>query len=57
MNYNTQKGELRPLDKMYEEAKAAGKLSEIINAKNDEGDKPLHIACEFGNADVVKWIL
>lgn len=42
---------------MYEEAKAAGKLSEIINAKNDEGDKPLHIACEFGNADVVKWIL
>ena len=28
-----------------------------MNAKDDEGDQPLHIACEFGHVDVVDWIL
>jgi len=42
---------------MYEQAKADGALEQIINAADDEGDRPLHIACEFGNAEVVKWIL
>ena len=29
----------------------------MIDAKDDDGDKPLHIACEFGNSEVVQWIL
>ena len=28
-----------------------------MNAHDDEGDQPLHIACEFGHVDVVQWIL
>ena len=47
----------RPLDELYKQAKEAGLEREIIDAKDDEGDKPLHIACEFGNSEVVEWIL
>lgn len=36
---------------------AEGFEDQIIDAVDDEGDYPLHIACEFGNADVVQWLL
>jgi len=44
---------IRPLDQLWEMAKAEGLESQIIKAVDDEGDKPLHIACEFGNSEVV----
>ena len=56
-NYKTRAEGVRPLDKLFNEAQAAGLQAEIINATDDDGDKPLHIACEFGNASVVEWIL
>ena len=34
-----------------------GQEYEIIDAKDADGDKPLHIASESGNSKVVKWIL
>ena len=57
MDYNTQAGQKRPLDRMWEQAEAEGALDQIINAADDEGDRPIHIACESGNAEVVSWIL
>mmetsp|Transcript_7234 Transcript_7234/g.10125 ORF Transcript_7234/g.10125 Transcript_7234/m.10125 type:complete len:175 (+) Transcript_7234:33-557(+) len=57
MDYSTKAGQKRPLDRMYEEAQSKNALSQIINAADDEGDRPLHIACEFGNSEVVQWIL
>ena len=34
-----------------------GQEREIINAIDDDGDRPLHIAAEFGNSEVIEWIL
>lgn len=45
------------MDTLWDMAKAEGLESQIIKAVDDEGDKPLHIACEFGNSDVVEWLL
>lgn len=42
---------------MYDEAVRQGALEQIIKAADDEKDRPIHIACEFGNAEVVQWIL
>jgi len=47
----------RDINKLWSQAKAQGLTDEIINAKNDEGDRPLHEACEQGQASVVEWIL
>lgn len=44
----------RPLDRMWNECV---NKDEIINARNDEGDRPLHVACYGGHREVVEWIL
>ena len=55
--WRTKQNGKRPLDELYDRAVEAGLESEIINAVDDDGDKPLHIAAEFGNSEVVQWIL
>ena len=47
----------RPLDVLWEAAQRDNALEQLMNAHDDEGDQPLHIACEFGHVDVVEWIL
>ena len=47
----------RPLDELWDNAMDEGLEDQIIDAVDEEGDSPLHIACEFGNADVVQWML
>lgn len=48
---------MRFLDQMYANAFEDGKVDEIHNAVDHDGDAPLHIACEFGHPEVVEWIL
>lgn len=47
----------RPLDALWELAEKDNQLKQLLNAHDDEGDQPLHIACENGHDEVVEWIL
>ena len=48
---------MRPLDKLYAEAYAAEAIDEIHNATDDDGNLPIHLACQNGNPEVVEWVL
>ena len=50
-------GEPRELDQLFSKATEKSRLSDLVNAIDDDGDQPLHIAAECGNAEVVEWIL
>lgn len=45
------------LDKLWEEAVEAGEQNQILQAKDDDGDLPIHHCAEFGNPSVLAWII
>ena len=47
----------RLLDDLWKRAEAAGSINELVTAIDDDGDAPLHIACECGHPEVVEWVL
>ena len=45
------------LDDLWDTAVAAGHKNEVLNAKNEVGDLPIHITAENGNPTVMEWIV
>ena len=45
------------LDHLWADAEELGKVSEILNAKNDQGDNPLQLSARYGNPRVLSWIV
>ena len=44
------------IDKIYNEAKIDNELGQIFEAKDEDGDLPLHKAANFGNPTCIEWI-
>ena len=45
------------LDKIYAAAEQDGATDQIFEAKDDDGNHPLHKAAMYGNPTCVKWIV
>lgn len=50
-------GQPELLDAIFEKAQAAGCLDQIFEAKDDEGNKPIHKATLHGNPTCLQWII
>ena len=45
------------LDTLWDDACAQGRKDELLNAKNELGDLPIHITAEHGNPTVMRWMI
>ena len=45
------------MDEIFRKAEEAGHADQIFNAKDDDGDLPIHKAALMGNPTVIEWII
>jgi len=48
---------LSPLDNLWKEAEELGKLDEIYNAADEEGETAIQKCAKFGNPKVLAWVI